>query len=74
MIKRNPLHFGALSGYGQVYLRLHEYGKAAKYFRRALALNPNLDAVEPLIRRLEALAHEKRRGTIQQPRIASPRA
>lgn len=64
VLKRNPLHFGALSGYGQIHLRLHEYEKAAKYFRRALEVNPNLAAIAPIIHRLEELAREKRRGAI----------
>src|SRR5262245_2949539 len=36
VMKRNPAHFGALAGYGQIYLRLDEPEKALEYFRRAL--------------------------------------
>ena len=64
VMKRNPQHFGALSGYGQIYARLEEYDKAIEYFRRALAVNPNLKNLEPLIRNLEELARERRRRTI----------
>ncbi|HSC94887.1 MAG TPA: tetratricopeptide repeat protein [Burkholderiales bacterium] len=64
VMKRNPQHFGALSGYGQIYARLEEYDKAVEYFRRALAVNPNLTNLEPIIRNLEALARERRRRTI----------
>ena len=64
VMKRNPQHFGALSGYGQIYARLEEYDKAVEYFRRALAVNPNLTNLEPIIRNLEELARERRRRTI----------
>jgi tetratricopeptide (TPR) repeat protein len=64
VMKRNPQHFGALSGYGQIYARLEEYEKAVAYFRRALAVNPNLTNLEPIIRSLEELARERRRRTI----------
>jgi tetratricopeptide (TPR) repeat protein len=64
VMKRNPQHFGALSGYGQIYARLEEYDMAVEYFRRALAVNPNLTNLEPIIRSLEALARERRRRTI----------
>lgn len=64
VIKRNPQHFGALSGYGQIYLRLDRPDKALEYFRRALAVNPNLDGVPALIERLEELDVERRRRTI----------
>src|SRR5689334_5620521 len=55
VMKRNPQHFGALSGYGQIYLQLDEPGKALEYFRRALEVNPNLEGVQAAIERLEAL-------------------
>ncbi len=64
VMKRNPQHFGALSGYGQIYVRLNEYEKAIDYFRRALAVNPNLTDLETVIRRLEELMHERRRRAI----------
>jgi len=64
VIKRNPQHFGALSGYGQIYLRLDRPDKALEYFRRALAVNPNLDGVPDLIERLEELDVQRRRRTI----------
>lgn len=64
VMKRNPQHFGALSGYGQIYVRLEEYEKAIDYFRRALAVNPNLTDLETVIRNLEELARERRRRSI----------
>jgi tetratricopeptide (TPR) repeat protein len=49
VIKRNPHHFGALSGYGMIYLRLGELENALAYFERALEINPNLKGVEESI-------------------------
>ena len=49
VIKRNPQHFGALSGYGMIYLRLGELENALEYFQRALEINPNLKGVEESI-------------------------
>jgi len=64
VMKRNPQHFGALSGYGQIYVHLEEYDKAIAYFRRAVAVNPNLTDLEQVILELEELARDKRRRTI----------
>lgn len=64
VLRLNPQHFGALSGYGQIYIRLEEYEKALDYFRRALEVNPNMGGVEIHIRALEILLAEKRRRTI----------
>jgi tetratricopeptide (TPR) repeat protein len=64
VIKRNPRHFGALSGYGQIYLQLEEPESALKYFRRALAINPNLDGVQDLVEQLERLMAERLKRSI----------
>jgi tetratricopeptide (TPR) repeat protein len=37
VLKRNPRHFGALSGYGQIHFRLEQYEKAIEWWRRAAA-------------------------------------
>ncbi|MEX2241980.1 MAG: tetratricopeptide repeat protein [Burkholderiales bacterium] len=60
VLKRNPQHFGALSGYGQIYFQLGELGKAIEWWRRALDANPNMLGVEISIRRAEELLREKR--------------
>jgi len=60
VVKRNPAHFGALSGFGQIYHRLEQYDKALEYWRRALAVNPNMIGVELNIKRTEELARRKR--------------
>jgi tetratricopeptide (TPR) repeat protein len=64
VVKRNPQHFGALSGYGQIYLRLDQPDKALEYFRRALAVNPNLDGVQTMIDQLEAIEVRRRQRSI----------
>jgi tetratricopeptide (TPR) repeat protein len=64
VMKRNPQHFGALSGYGQIYFRLEEYEKAIEYFRRALEVNPNLENLPAVIRGIEQLLREKRGRSI----------
>jgi tetratricopeptide (TPR) repeat protein len=64
VIKRNPQHFGALSGYGQIYLQLDQPDKALEYFRRALAVNPNLDGVQGMVEKLEELDARRRQRTI----------
>lgn len=64
VIKRNPQHWGALSGYGQIYVQLDKPEQALVYFQRALAVNPNLQQVESMIRELKQVLIEKRKGTI----------
>ena len=60
VMKRNPQHFGALSGYGQIYFRLEQYDKAIEYFQRALEVNPNLADLRTAIREIEKLQSEQR--------------
>ena len=60
VIKRNPSHFGALSGYGQVYFQLEEYDQAIRWWRRALEVNPNMMGVEINIKSTEELLKKKR--------------
>ena len=59
-LKRNPHHFGALSGLGQIYERLERYDEALAWFRKALDVNPNLVGVEREVVRIESLLEEKR--------------
>jgi tetratricopeptide (TPR) repeat protein len=64
VLKRNPRHFGALSGYGQVYFQLEQYEKAIAWWRRALEVNPNLEGLQENIEGAEALLRERRGRTI----------
>lgn len=64
VMKRNPNHFGALAGYGQIYLQIDKPELALEYFQRALMVNPNLRSVEAAVTELKRLIIEKRKGTI----------
>ena len=64
VMKRNPHHFGALSGYGMIYLKLGDPGRALTYFERALAVNPNLTQVEETAQALRRLLIDRRKHTI----------
>ena len=60
VMRRNPQHFGALSGYGLIYFRQERYEQAIAWWRRALRVNPNMAGVELQIRHAEALLRERR--------------
>ncbi len=64
VIKRNPQHFGVLSGYGQIYLQLDQPEKALEYFHRALAVNPNLEGVQGLAEKLDSMIVRRRQRSI----------
>ena len=64
VMKRNPYHFGALSGYALIYTRLEYYDRALEYSRRALEVNPNLDGVKQNIELLEHLVEQRRKQMI----------
>lgn len=64
VIKRNPVHFGALSGFAMIFLELGKPEQALAYFERALAVNPNLSQVEAAVDSLKQLLIGKRRGTL----------
>jgi tetratricopeptide (TPR) repeat protein len=64
VLKRNPSHFGALSGYGLISLQRGNPEAAVGYFERALALNPNMPGVRANIEAIRAvLARRGRRET-----------
>jgi tetratricopeptide (TPR) repeat protein len=52
----NPYHFAAAAGMGQAYLELGGRDSALESFRRALRLNPDLEAVRVQVARLVRLA------------------
>jgi tetratricopeptide (TPR) repeat protein len=64
VLKRNPAHFGALSGYGMIWLRLDEPARALERFEQALAVNPNLESVRVAVDELRALLVQQRRNAI----------
>ena len=53
VFKRNPHHFGALSGAGQIHLQLGNMRRALELFRRAVEVNPNLQGPAQMIPLLE---------------------
>jgi len=64
VVRRNPYHWGALSGYGMIYLQLDQPARALEYFEKALAVNPNLSRVEDTIEELKALVIQRRKDSI----------
>jgi len=64
VMKRNPHHFGALSGYGMIYMELNEPARALTYFERALAVNPNLESVAEAVQMLRRLLIQQRRDAV----------
>lgn len=64
VMKRNPYHYGALSGYGMIYLQLDQPAKALEYFDKALAINPNMETVRVTAERLRELLLRRRKDAI----------
>ena len=55
VLKRNPKHFGALAGAGQIHLQLGHAELALDFFRRAVAVNPNMEGPAEMVPMLEEL-------------------
>jgi tetratricopeptide (TPR) repeat protein len=53
VFRRNPNHFGALAGAGQIHLQLGAPETALRFFRRAVAVNPELEGPAQMIPILE---------------------
>ena len=64
VIRRNPVHFGALSGFGMIYLQLGKPEQALDYFQRALAVNPNLAQVEAAVEGLKQFLNQRSRNGV----------
>lgn len=58
-LELNPYHFAAATGMGHAYLRLNNPRSALESFRRALKLNPSLEAVRCQVVRLSRLVEGK---------------
>ena len=52
-LKREPRHFGALSGRGLVYIAMGKHRLALDSFRQALSVHPHLPAAKRMVRELE---------------------
>lgn len=62
VLNLNPVHYGALSGMAQCFLKLRKPRPALKAFRRAFRVHPGLEGIGETIRELEdALGEEKGR-------------
>ena len=64
VLKRNRNHFGALSGAGQIHMKLGNAQLALEFFQRALDVNPNLEGLAQVIPMLELHLRDKGRNTI----------
>jgi tetratricopeptide (TPR) repeat protein len=64
VVKRNPVHFGALSGFGLIYLQKEDLPKAAEYFEKALNVDPTLDQVRSVLERIREVLRQRRQQLI----------
>ena len=64
VFKRNPRHFGALSGAGQIHLQQGNLRRALELFRQALDVNPNLEGLALTIDLIEQRLRSGERGAI----------
>lgn len=63
-IRRNPKHFGALSGLGYNYFKLGKPGQAIRYFERALDINPNKPRIRSMVTELKRALRERAKDSI----------
>ena len=64
VLKRNRHHFGALSGYAQIYTELGDFKRALGYFEQALKVNPSLPNGESTLKFLQDKLAQKERNTV----------
>ena len=48
-----PIHFGALAGLGHCHAQMGSLARAAESYRRALTVNPRMEGIAQVLRRLE---------------------
>ena len=66
VLKRNPQHFGALSGMAQIHLRGGDLEAALAAYQRLLALTPHLPDGQQTLRQLrDAVRSQRRAGSAQ---------
>lgn len=56
VLRLNPRHFGALSGFGMILEEIGRTEQALEVYKAALALHPNLEGVTAAVQRLESQA------------------
>lgn len=59
VLRRNPIHFGALAGMAQIHLRRGDPERALQAYERALQANPNLDRGPQTLQLLEEAVRRK---------------
>ncbi len=64
VMRRNPIHYGALSGFGLIFLQKGDLEQAVTYFERALAVNPNLAQVRAALEAIREVLGQRRREAI----------
>jgi tetratricopeptide (TPR) repeat protein len=64
VVRRNPVHFGALAGFGLIYLQKEDLPKAAEYFEKALAVDPTLAQVEAVLGQIREVLRQRRQQSI----------
>ena len=64
VVKRNPVHFGALSGFGLIYLQKEDLPKAAEYFEKALAVDPTLAQLNTVLEQIREVLRQRRQQSI----------
>jgi tetratricopeptide (TPR) repeat protein len=64
VVRRNPVHFGVLSGFGLIYLQKEDLPRAVEYFEKALAVNPNLAQIEATLEQIREVLRQRRQQSI----------
>jgi tetratricopeptide (TPR) repeat protein len=64
VLKRNRHHFGALSGYAQIYTEMGDFKRALSYFEQALKVNPSLPNAASTLQFLQDKVAQKERNTV----------
>ncbi len=52
VLTREPRHFGAWAGLGHIYMAGGDKTRALEAYRKALAINPRMESLRPLVERL----------------------
>jgi tetratricopeptide (TPR) repeat protein len=60
VLKLEPRHFGALSGLGMIFEEVGEDKQALAAFRRALAIDPHLEKIPDLVKKLSTKVEGRR--------------
>tara|TARA_B100001057_G_scaffold478449_1_gene548918 strand:- start:1913 stop:2461 length:549 start_codon:yes stop_codon:yes gene_type:complete len=59
VLKIEKRHFGALAGQGLVNIKLRNYEKAIKSYKKALEIYPSMQSPEQMIKEIEALIKQE---------------